>query len=88
MSDILNLFHKATNSKKAATMATSVSCAVVAVFGIEDSEFGCSCEHHPICGANVDYDTVVRFKKMVISSGKAHEWTPQFFEISTHFIFE
>ena len=69
-------------------MATSVSCAVVAVFGIEDSKFGCSCEHHPICGANVDYDTVLRFKTVIIPSGKPHEVMPSFFGISTHLVFE
>ena len=54
------------------TMATtSVSCAVVAIFGIEDSRFDCSCENHPICGFNVDYDTILRFKTVVISSGKS-----------------
>jgi hypothetical protein len=48
---------------------TSVSCAVVAIFGIEDSKFGCSCEDHRICGANVDYDTVFRLKTIVGASG-------------------
>ena len=74
--------------KKKVTMATFVSCAVVAVFGIEDSQFGCSCEHHPICGVNVDYDTLLRFKTVVIPSGKPHEWKQFFLIISTHPVFE
>lgn len=52
---------------------TTVSCAVVAIFGIEDSKFGCSCEDHRICGTNVDYDTLFRLKTMVVASGKPQE---------------
>ena len=68
-------------------MATSVSCAVVAVFGIEDSKFGCSCAHHPVCGANVDYDTVVRLKTMGITTGKSIFRREDLLKISTHLVF-
>ena len=69
------------------TMTTpSVSCAVVAIFGIEDSRFGCSCENHPICGFNVDYDTLLRFKTVVISSGKSlkKQTNARLFQIPTN----
>ena len=57
-------------TEKFITMATSVFYVVVAVFGIEDSKFRCSCEEHSICWFDLDHVTDFRFKNMVISSGK------------------
>jgi len=53
------------------TMATNPSSAVVAVFGIQSSKFGCSCEHHHQCGQVVTHDTLVRFKTMAVEVGKS-----------------
>lgn len=69
-------------------MATFVSCAVVAIFGIEDSQFGCSCKHHHICRVNVDYDMLLQFKTVVLLSSKPHKWKPKIIKISTHRVFE
>src|SRR6056300_88963 len=51
-------------------MTTSSSCAIVAIFGTDSADFGCSCEHHPICGRFIDHDAVFRLKRMAVASGK------------------
>jgi len=52
-------------------MAQPVAGALIANFGIESSSFGCSCEHHNICGRNVDIDTLIRFKRTTVAAGKS-----------------
>ena len=42
----------------------------VPVFGILSPDFGCSCEHHAICGTNTYLDMVVRFKTTIVEGGK------------------
>jgi len=41
----------------------------VPVFGILSPDFGCSCEHHAICGTNTYLDMVVRFKTTIVEGG-------------------
>ncbi len=41
----------------------------VPVFGILSPDFGCSCEHHAICGTNTYLDMVVRFKMTIVEGG-------------------
>ena len=43
----------------------------VAVFGILSPDFGCSCEHHEICGQNIYLDMLVRFKSVIVEGGKS-----------------
>lgn len=50
-------------------MKHPVCGAVVAIFGIEDSSFGCSCEHHSICGRFVTIDTLIRLKRTTVAVG-------------------
>jgi hypothetical protein len=42
----------------------------VAVFGILSPDFGCSCEHHSICGLNTYLDMVVHFKSAIVGGGE------------------
>jgi hypothetical protein len=42
----------------------------VSVVGILSPDFGCSCEHHAICGQNIYLDMVVRFKSVIVDGGK------------------
>jgi len=51
-------------------MTTTSSSASVLIFGIESSDFGCSCEHHTTCGCNIDIDAIVRLKKTCVKSRK------------------
>jgi hypothetical protein len=57
-------------AQNASTMDLPVAGAIVAIFGIESAALGCSCEHHGICGKNVDLDTLIRFKRAVVEGGK------------------
>ena len=57
-------------AQNASTMDLPIAGAIVAIFGIESAAFGCSCEHHSICGKNVDHDTLIRFKRAVVEGGK------------------
>ena len=41
----------------------------VSVSGILSPAFGCSCEHHAICGENTYLDMVVRFKMTMVEGG-------------------
>ena len=69
-------------------MPTDPIGAVVSVFGLQSPDFGASCEHHRVCGSNVDYDVLVRFKKKTIRRGKWHILTQQsttIFEKKTQF---
>ena len=43
----------------------------VTVVGTCSPDFGCTCEHHSICGTNVHFDMVVRFKMAVVLDGKS-----------------
>ena len=52
-------------------MATRQSGAVVLILGTQSPDFHCSCEQHEVCGSVVDYDTVLRIEKRVVSTGKS-----------------
>lgn len=51
-------------------MADYVYGVTIAVFGMESPNLGCSCEWHPICGAHVDIDSLIRFKMTTVEGGK------------------
>ena len=58
------------NNNKKATMAEAVFGVSIAIFGMASPKLGCSCEWHPICGAHVDIDTLIRFKRTTVEGGK------------------
>ena len=73
---------------KTKTMATTPIGAMLTVFGTQSSNFGCSCEHHTICGAMVGQDTLLRFQKRTVAKGKANVLKSNFdFAYFTHFPF-
>ncbi|KAG7338138.1 hypothetical protein IV203_034363 [Nitzschia inconspicua] len=51
-------------------MTTRPCGVVVLLFGIEGSDFGCSCSYHEFCGTLLRYNAVVRFEKRVIETGE------------------
>ncbi|KAG7368596.1 hypothetical protein IV203_031339 [Nitzschia inconspicua] len=51
-------------------MTTRPCGVVVLIFGIESSDFGCSCSYHECCGTLVGYNAVVRFEKRVVETGE------------------
>ena len=51
-------------------MAESALGVSIAIFGMSSPKLGCSCEWHPICGAHVDIDTLIRFKTTTVEGGK------------------
>ena len=65
---------------------TSPVGVVVAAFGICSPDFGCTCEHHSICGTNVYLDMLVRFKAVLVDGGKTCCCSCFFFSVS-HFCF-
>ena len=42
----------------------------ITVSGILSPDFGCSCEHHTVCGENIYLDMLVRFKSVIVEGGK------------------
>lgn len=51
-------------------MSSPVSSVCITVFGIKSPHYGCSCEHHDICGHQVHLDMVVRFRMALVKDGK------------------
>ncbi len=56
-----------TKNKNMGDTAVGVS---VAVYGILSPDFGCSCEHHTVCGENIYLDMLVRFKSVIVEGGE------------------
>jgi hypothetical protein len=69
-------------TKQEVTMAQPVAGALITIFGIESSSLGCSCEHHNICGRNVDIDTLIRFKRTTVAAGKSRNGRLVFLDVT------
>jgi hypothetical protein len=46
--------------------------AIVVVLGLQSPNFNCSCGFHDVCGSNVKHNTLLRFKKRLVETGKCH----------------
>jgi hypothetical protein len=59
-------------------MTAPVSGDVEAIFGINSTGLGCNCECHLICGAHVNINFLIYFKKTTLDAGRHKNIYPKF----------